>query len=243
MMPKPTPQTLILSAGMFIACIAIGTLITLKLTDSDSAKSYLWFTSIISILAFSLLIKKYKSGQINLYDQLLYFCFYGFCMVWFFLSLFLPIFWMKNIDMTTKIILGCFSIIVLTSNFSLGFGEARKKWELFGRSAFEQEYEKYGQKINWAKIAKKMRINITIHLPGVPKRVMDIISILMIGFMIIGLNLRTAMPAFSVFAWGIPATVFAGCLIQLMGTYLFLIKLVRRLETEKSFSIQAGSGE
>lgn len=75
MMPKPTPQTLILSAGMFIACIAIGTLITLKLTDSDSAKSYLWFTSIISILAFSLLIKKYKSGQINLYDQLLYFAF------------------------------------------------------------------------------------------------------------------------------------------------------------------------
>jgi hypothetical protein len=239
-MPKPTPQTLFLSFGMFIACIVTGTLITLKLTDSDSAMSYFFFTSIVSIFAFSLLLKKYKSGQINLSDQLLYFCFYGFCLVWFFLSLFFPIFWMKDISLTKKIIIAFFSIIILTSNFLVGFNEAKEKWHRFGITVFEKEYEKYRQAIAWEKVAEKMKINISIYVPGVPKNLMNLVSILMIGFMILGLNLRTAMPTFSVFAWGIPATVFAGCLIQLMGTYFFLIKLVYRLEKDKSFNIRAG---
>lgn len=242
-MSKPTIKNLLMALGTFLFCILIGSAITLKLTEPNTALNYLWFSSLVSLIAFSLLLTKYKSGKTKLTEQFSYFAFFIFCMVWFMLSLFMPIFFMQTINLKVKIILGALSCFIVCSNFSLGYKEVKKKWVATGSTAFDQEYKKSGKEADWEKVANKLNINFVIHIPGIPKQFIDIISVLLIIFMIIGLNLRSAMPVFSVFSWGIPATVFAGCFAQIMGTYFSLRKLIQIFELKNSVIIRSAGTE
>jgi hypothetical protein len=242
-MNKPSTNASLLACLVFIISITIGTAITLKLTNWHTALNYLCFTSIISILAFIFQLIKYKSGKENLTDQLFYLGSLSFGMVWFMLSLFMPIFWMGNISFPEKALLGFISIILLVSNFFLGANEIRKKWKGRGCAEFKKEYDKSGMSADWEKILLKMDFTLAIHIPGIPKNLNDIISILLVVFMIIGFNLRYSMPSLSIFAWGIPSVVFAGCFVQLIGSYFSQRKIVQDIELENSAKIPAAGSK
>lgn len=229
-MNKVTFNSLVLSFTVLIISTIGGALITQKLAEGDAGFSFLWLGSAIASLIFLSQLLTCSKARKNLFSQLLFFGFFGFSMVWFMLSLFLPIFWIDEIGVNIKAVLFAAFFIIMGFNIKLGWRTLNKRWTETGAAAFEAEFKAGSTACDWNKVIKKMKITHNIFIPGLSEKWTSAASVVLVAFMILGLNLRTVYPVFSVFAWGIPAIVIASYFIQVCGFYFAQAAQVRRLE-------------
>ena len=222
------------SLGLSIMILLIstigGALIAQKLAEGDAGFSFLWFGCAIALLILTLQLSTFSRAKEKLFFQLLFLGFFGFSMIWFMLSLFLPIFWVNEIDLQIKLALFFIFIAVMIFNMHLGWKTLNKRWREDGVLAFKAEFKDGAFAGDWNKVVRHMNITHNIFIPGISERWTSAISVALIIFMILGLNLRAAYPVFSVFAWGIPAIVMASYFIQVCGFYFAQANQVRKIE-------------
>jgi len=207
-----------------------GALIAQKVAAGDAGYSFLGFGGTVAVLIFLSQLLTFSNARKQLFFQLLFLGFFGFSMVWFMLSLFLPIFWIIEIDFQVKLILIFIFLTIMSFNIILGWRTLNKRWLETGSKAFEIELKTASAGPNWNKVVSAMKITHNIAIPGVSEKLASILSVILILSMIAGLNLRTAYPTFSVFAWGIPAVVLASYFIQVSGFYFAQALQVRKIE-------------
>lgn len=153
-------------------------------------------------------------------------------MAWFLLVLFFPVFWIKEIGEIQKLLLLAIFFAITGFNLGLGWRMFNKNWLEGGNSVFKNEFKGSTFSGDWNDVMKKMKLDHYIAIPGMSKKWASAVSVVLIVFMVIGLNLRTVYPVFSVFAWGIPAIVMASYFVQVSGSYFAQAIQVKKLESD-----------
>ena len=238
-MNKATINSLVLSIVVLLISTIGGALIAQKIAEGDAGFSFLWFGSAIACLIFLLQLLAFSKARAKLFHQLLFLGFFGFSMVWFMLSLFLPIFWIETISTQVKSILFFVFSTIMSFNIKLGWETLNKKWDETGDSAFKSEFRAGPNSGDWNKVVRELKITHNIYIPGVSEKWTSALSVVLIVFMIVGLNLRTAYPAFSAFAWGIPAIIMGSYFIQVSGFYFAQASQVRKLENRMGIVLKS----
>jgi hypothetical protein len=240
-MNKASLHSLLLSVAVLIISTVGGALIAQKLAKGDAGISFLWFSCpIVSIIFFSQFLT-FPNARKRLLFQLLYLGFFGFSMTWFMLSLSLPIFWIKEISAGRKVILALIFLAIMIINLNLGWRIFNKKWNEISGALSKSEADIVRTGDDWNKKIQNMKITHNIYVPGIPEKWTFAFSIALIAFMILGLNLITAYPTFSVFAWGISAAVMASYFIQVSGSYFAQAVQVLIIEKDFKYKIKSTS--
>jgi len=238
-MSKASLQSIFLSIAILLISTVCGALIASKLAGGEAGWNYFWFSAIVSVLIFFSQLVCYKKARVNLLNQLFYMGFFGFTMVWFMLSLFLPVFWMDTISMLAKAIMLTISVVILSANVAHGLRSLNQQWQAIGAATFDQEFKPADSSVDWDKVVRRMNVSPNVFIPGVPQSWTPVVSVLLIVFMVVGLNLRNALPVFSVFAWGIPSTVLAGIFLQVSAAYFAQTVNIRAIEKERNVILKA----
>jgi hypothetical protein len=240
-MNKASLQSLFLSMAILIISTVGGALIAQKLAKGNAGFSFLWCGCTIATLILLSQLLMFQNAKKKLFFQLLYFGFFGFSMTWFMLSLSFPIFWTSEISITGKSILALTFLVIMILNFNLGWQILNKKWIETDKHFFSTGSHTLWTGDDWNRMIKSMKITHNIFIPGISEKWVPVLSILLILFMIAGLNLRNVYPMFSVFAWGVPATVMASYFIQVSGSYFAQAAQVRAIEKNLQYNIKSTS--
>ncbi|GAB3375723.1 hypothetical protein GCM10027317_16700 [Massilia agri] len=97
--------------------------------------------------------------------------------------------------------------------------------------------------IAWEKVLLSLKLEPDLYIPGLPRRLSTVAGVLLVGFMLIGLNFRMAFPVFSAFAWGIPSAVITAFVFQLIGQKMGEARKVREIQAELMVELQSASGK
>lgn len=193
-----------------------GWAIAYKMAGDVAGKSFLYFSAIVTITIFIVQLSVFGATRGRLVGQLLLRAFTGFSLVWFMLSLVLPVLWMQQISISAKGALLIISSILFGCNVIVGFRHFEKRWAEKSLTV-EKFVNKKDMTIDWHKISKSLHLSVSVRIPGMPLWTEPILYIAIILSMIAGLNLRKVFPVFSVFAWGIPCVIASSAIIQMIA--------------------------
>jgi hypothetical protein len=77
---------------------------------------------------------------------------------------------------------------------------------------------------------KALNLEGVFYIPGFPRKLMSVVTILIVPCMLIGLALRNVYPEVSLFAWGMPSILIVAFFVQLIGYGVAQAKIVLELE-------------
>lgn len=232
-------SSIFLSAFLSIGATAGGWAITSALAGEVAARSFLHLS--ISIVTgmlglHTLLFMKIKDRACYL---VLFNIFAAFGVLWMMLCLVLPLFWMESIDVSGKILTILFSIVLFYLNVVRGMRTFRARWDSVGERLLGKYYKADRGVVEWVEIVNSLKLPFSIYIPGIPKRLEPILSVVLVISMLAGLSFRKLSPEFSVFAWGIPSIVCIAAILQMIGCILGQLSILRELEKRDGKTIRA----
>jgi hypothetical protein len=231
-MNRATLSSLILSITVLTVSTIGSAFLVQKLAAGNSGFDFLCFGCLASAIIFLPQALTFPKAQKRLFFQLVYFGFLGFSMAWFLLALFFPVFWIVEIGQVGKLFLFAIFLTVTGFNLALGWRMFNKNWGKVGISVFKTEFKGDARGGDWNEVMKRIKVHHYIAVPGISRKCASAVSIALVVFMVVGLNLRTMYPVFSVFAWGIPAVVMASYFVQVSGSYFAQANQVKKLEAD-----------
>jgi hypothetical protein len=208
-----------------------GWALTDKLAGDQAGYSFLYVgtSTVMGMIALQTIF--YLLSKNRLLYHLLFGVALGFSIMWFLLCLFLPLFWVNAIGVYVKLLMFIGLFFLCVCNASKAFRQFRRKWKKSGEGAFAQHYKGNANSIDWGKVTRKMKLSTSLYIPGIPERATPIIPVLIILSMLLGLDLRNGFPIFSIFAWGIPASIIISIFVQMIG--IGLAQALKIWEIEK----------
>ena len=238
-MSKVTLNYLILSLFILLSSTVGGLAITRKLEDWGAAQNYLLYSLPVAFCVFLSQCIVFHKAKNRLLYQIIFWGLINLTMTWMMLSLFFPIFWISFLEIKYKIIMASFFLFITGANLMHGWRATIKQWLAIGQALFKTEIDKKKQEVDWDTIVRKMGISNGLFIPCVPKKWNSAVSIILIFLMIVGLNLRAIYPIFSVFAWGIPATVVSSFFFQMVSYYFAQASIIKKIETSKKIILRS----
>jgi hypothetical protein len=88
-----------------------------------------------------------------------------------------------------------------------------------------------------------MRLSATLYIPGLPASVVPVLSVVLIFFLIFGLNFRKVFPLFSLLSWGVAITIITPIFVQMIGFNIAHALKVRELEKKIGKRIRPKLGQ
>jgi len=224
----------------FLLCAgnAIGWAITQQVAGSTAGINFLFFGGMLTTLIFFFQILAFCTSRNRLSKQLMFRAVGGFSIAWFMLSLALPIFWIQDIELISKISLAAVSISLVGANIKFGIRQFEENWSR-KTTAIEEYINRNSASSKWCKVEKILGTAVDVYIPGVPNWMNPIISISILAAMILGLNLRKSFPTFSVFAWGIPCIIVVGIIMQMIAVLFLQAVKVNNLEQKFGFRFRS----
>jgi len=160
-------------------------------------------------------------------------------LVWFMLNLFIPIYWLDSASPTEKWSASVILLFLGVSNLMRGYGQFKEKWDGFNDPIGVGKVDRASQTIDWERIQKHLRFDADIFIPGLPRNVTSILSVLLIISMFVGLNFRSAYPIFSLYAWAVPCAVFGSFFFQLVGHRVAEARAIANLQSRVGIVFRA----
>ena len=234
-MQKITLNLFLLSAFLLAVAMIGGWILTQNIENSIAAFNFVKISATYSLFILLAQMLTFKKAKNEMLYQLLFLVAMGMAMMWVMLSLFLPVFWIDNIEFTVKIFMAIFFVYVCIGNLFFAFKSFEEKWKAFENSNALKNYFPYSEKTDWEKIALSLDLQGNVYILGSPKFLTNVISILMIPSMLLGLSLRNLYPEFSLFAWGIPSSIIAAFFVQMTGYNLAQVVKIKKLQKEGNF--------
>lgn len=238
-MKKFTATSLMQSLSILMVSSFGGSAITWKLAGRERSFDFLYFSLTVALVMFFLQLCIYKKSQNQLFFELLYMSSVCLVLMWFVLSISLPIFWMQSINQGSKSAIAIFFAFISVSNIIFGYTLMNKKWLLLGKFEFDRLFDESSNAVEWSRVINVMNIKPDIFLPGVPVGHTQVTSIVLIGSMLAGINFRNVFPAVSVFAWGVPSIIFSSFFLQMSCYILSQAKVVKMLQEKKGVKIKS----
>lgn len=193
-----------------------GWALTYKMAGPSAAGEFLYLAALTTSSLFASQVILYYFAKKRLARQLAFLALGGLSLVWFVLCLLLPILWMPSINEIVKSGMVGASVLLFLSNYWLGMRKFKAGWREKNPSV-DKYFDSREATLQWDELEKTWRLPISIFVPGVPKKAEPALSILLVLFMLLGLNFRKVYPAFSVFAWGIPCILLSSTIIQILA--------------------------
>lgn len=225
-------KTLFLSFALISASTICGGALTDKLAGGEARNSFLLFGASIVTGIIILQAALFLNRDRGLICGLLFGTSLGLTIVWFMLCLYLPLFWIDSIKIHIKLLLIASTICLCFCSFVAAFRQFNEKWKVQGESLFAKHYRSNGSTVAWIKVTTAMKLSCRLYIPLIPQNITPILSVMLVFSMIAGLNLRKIFPVFSIFSWGIPASVVVSMFVQLMGLGFAQIAQIAALEKQ-----------
>jgi len=162
-------------------------------------------------------------------------------MAWFMFCLFMPILWMDTLPDYVKTLVVCIFLLLCVVNFLKGRNDFLRNWSSSPDPLRFGKLDPVRGTIAWEKIMLSLKLEPYLYIPGLPPQLSTFAGVLLVGFMLTGLNFRTAFPLFSAFAWGIPSAVIASFVFQLIGQKMGEARKVRGIQAELKVELQTAS--
>ncbi|MFC5458395.1 hypothetical protein [Massilia niabensis] len=230
-MGKTNYSALFMSFFLLCAGSAFGWAIVSKLVGSHESVNFLQFSGFAATIIFVAQLSAFVASGESLIRRLIFLAMFGLSLVWMMLCLFLPIFWMREVGLVTKSSIAAFALLLFFANAFKGLRSFEESWKK--KSPSVNKYYKARERIlDWEKLVGSLHLSTSFFIPGAPKWVEPVLSLLLILSMIAGLNLRKVFPVFSIFAWGIPCVIGSSALIQIIAMRVAQAIKVAEIEKE-----------
>lgn len=218
-----------------------GAAMTRKLANRNDELgwSFFWFWLPCCLALFVCQCLVFPKARSRLLFQLVFNALMGFTLLFFLLSIILPVFWLSPMAVPAKATLAATFAAIVLYNLVFGWKIVNQRWAAMAAPAFEQQFKPRDGTVNWDKVVRKMRIEPAIILPGVPAKWSAAVWIALIVCMIGGLVMKSTWPAFSAFSWSIPLVLVAACLNQISGAAFAQALKIRAIEKERNIVLPA----
>ena len=193
-----------------------GWAIASKLAGQQAAIEFLHFGLSFVFVVFAGQLFLFCKAKNRLIYQVVFSAFLTVPVIWLTMCLVLPIYWVPTTAPFVKVGLSAFAIFLFTCNGVEGVREFEKKWRE-KKLEPRRYYNASKSSLDWDKVINSLHLSISVHIPGVPPKVVPFLSVFILLSMIVGLNFRNIYPTISMFAWGIPCIIASSGFIQLVS--------------------------
>lgn len=207
-----------------------GWALTYKIAGREAAYSFVRLGAVVLLALFVLQILVWFMGERRAYCQALFKAIMALFMAWYLACIFFPLFWMNNIAYFAKITVGFFTIYLSASNMLYVVAYFEDRWNERGVGVFSKYFNRSSGRVRWEELMRQMGLSIALRIPGVPQKLVSIISGFSIVMMIVGLNLRNVFPVFSALAYGLPCAIIISCCASAVALNLAQASKLRHLE-------------
>lgn len=163
----------------------------------------------------------------------------AFSLTWFMLTLMLPIFIVKDVDINAKIATGLMILFFFYKSAETAKRAVLTAWDKNIAENVYKYLDKNDCSINWEKIKLELGVSLELYWPNFLVPFKSILEALLIIIMILGLSVRNVYPHISLFMIGLPAGIAAACCFQMIIMALTQAHLIRQIETSEQIKIFA----
>lgn len=240
-MRKVSGNLLVISFFLLCAGSAIGWAITSRVSGDQAGTEFLYLSFTLTPLIYIVQAALFLIARDRLFLQIAFISVFGVSLVWFMLSLALPILWFREVSQSVK-------VTVVMSSLMLFFIKGREGWRCFERKWIERKpfvlehFNLQHQTLDWDKFLETFRLSYSFLPSAFPVWIERFLTIALVVSMIIGLSLRKMFPVFSVFLWGIPCIIASATLVQIIIINFVQSLKVVGLEKTIGMKINALSG-
>lgn len=144
--------------------------------------------------------------------------------------LLLPLFWIDELDVRTKLMaLGLMSWLC-GANAIRGFRQFRAAWVARGSAALAEHYEEAEGSIEWDWIMEAFRLELPIYVPLMNGYTIPLAVVAGIGGFMVAPSLVYAYPVAAPLAWTFAISCLTSWFFQLLGSGVAQALVLRRLE-------------
>jgi len=237
-MTKLSSYSILICLGLLIVGNLAGWAIAEMFVGEAASRDFLEFGTVAAAIIFLMQVLVFGFCKKGVSGEFIFRGVSGFSLIWFLLSLVLPLVWVKDFGFQVKFTLIGLSLLLFAFNFEKGRRHFNKQWERQAPS-IEKTLKKNSPALEWEEVGKILALSVSMHIPGVPKMLEPVLSVLFAVSMIAGLNLRKIFPIFSMFAWGIPCVVASSMLVQMIAFNFLQGAKIRKLEKERGIKFRS----
>lgn len=240
-MHKVTGRHLLMSLSILLLGAVGGSLIVRKMANGEAVMGFFRFA--LAVVAVLLLCQclAFHKARTRLPARLLFLGLFGYSMLWFMLSVILPVFWISAMGAMSKCILAAVFAAIHLYNLVYGWLAFRRRWTTAGAAAFEAAWKPKHASVDWDKVQRKLGLAHHILIPAMPHKLVPVAWVVMLVCAIAGLFLKSWWPAFSAFSWTIPVTLVAAFFNQLSGSYFAQAVTVRQIEHDRNLVLKCAA--
>jgi len=231
-MEKTNPTMLLISLFLLSGSTAGGALLALKLGGSSAGYQPLFMGAPAAVGIFILQMTIYLSIRERLLFTIVFLATFCLTIFSFMFCLFAPILWIEILPAYAKVIAVSILIALCVSNYVKGSRDFARDWAAVRDPIAIGKINRSRSTIAWEKVQRSLHHKVEIYIPGLPQGMSMAVGILSVIVMLVGLNMRSAFPVFSAFAWAIPCAFFSSISFQLMAYRLAEAKKIREIQTE-----------
>ena len=224
--------SLFLSFSILLLGTIGGWLFALKGIGHEEGAEFLKFGLCFSSILFLSKLSIYSKAKNFLFYQLLFISGFGIELAWFLSCFFLPLLWLHTVDIIVRMISFCIYISICIGNILFAFKEFERMWDATDAIDFEKKIKSTENRAKQNEIFERIAIPAVIYIPGFPNRYIDLVSVVLFIFLVVGFSVRGNYPVLSMAALGITFSVCAACLLQ--------ISVYRILEARKILAFEKG---
>lgn len=230
-------MTLVSKSGIALTCligasgVLLGALLNYKIIGNVAAKDFAYATATWVFLGtLSLVLIYSKASRRAVLHEL--FVAISICvgLTTLLMGAAAPLFWRYSIVEPSGSVLAGLAIVALLVQLRRGHEYFQRAWEESNAHGVEPLLGSVARTVDMVRMARRLNLGETPILPFHSELANQLVSVLLVAAMIVGLNLRKPFPELSVWAWGIPALVFATALVRMAFVRTLLAGKLLRLE-------------
>lgn len=230
----------LLFMSLFLLCGGTlgGWALASKLAGQEAALNFLYFGFSFVFIVFAGQLFLFFKAKNRLIYQVAFSAFLTLPVIWLMMCLVLPMYWVPAITTLVKVGVAAFAIFLFICNGVEGVREFEKKWHE-KKLTPRKYYNPSKSSLDWDKVTNSLHLSVSVHIPGVPQKVVPFLSVLILLSMILGLNFRNIYPTISMFAWGIPCIIVSAAFIQTVSIGIAQAFKVVEIEEEVGEKIRS----
>lgn len=238
-MEKPTTTFLVISFFLLSGSTIGGALLASRMAGGSAGHGAILIGGIGAGLIFLVQVALYRMIRNRLLFAVVFVAAMCLTLAWFMFCLFMPILWMDTLPTFAKAISVSILLFLCVVNFLKGRNDFLQKWSSGGDPLRLGRFDPVKGTIAWDKILLSLKHEPNLYIPGLPSRFSTVVGVALVVFMLIGLNLRTAFPVFSAFAWGIPSAVITAFIFQLIGQKMGEVRKIQEIQAQLKVDLQS----
>ena len=230
-MTEPSRQriTIILFASILLT--GLGWTMISEVTGTPPTDRFLYTGFALALTLTTVDTWLYRLGRTRALPRLLSRTTFIALSIWFISCLLLPLFWIDEVDVPTKLMAVSLMTWLCGANAIRGFRQFRAGWAARGPAALAEHYHEAQGTIEWDWVVEGLRIELTTYVPLMNRFTIPLAVVAGIGGFMVAPSLVYSYPVAAPLAWTFAISFLIAWFFQLLGSgaaqALTLVRLER----------------